>query len=53
MPKWLEASFKTDPGFTELAEGDGRNQTLFNYILKLQQIAFSKEEIRKYDTFNQ
>lgn len=46
MPKWLEASFKTDPGFTELAEGDGRNQTLFNYILKLQQIAMSKEEIR-------
>ena len=44
MPKWLEASFKTDPGFTELA--DGRNQTLFNYILKLQQIAMSKEEIR-------
>lgn len=46
LPKWLEASFKTDPGFTELAEGDGRNQTLFNYILKLQQIAMSKEEIR-------
>lgn len=46
LPKWLEASFKTDPGFSELGEGDGRNQTLFNYILKLQQIAFSKEEIR-------
>ncbi|BFL78690.1 hypothetical protein SKB0068_14620 [Staphylococcus hominis subsp. novobiosepticus] len=46
LPKWLEATFKNDPGFSELAEGNGRNQTLFNYILKLQQIAFSKEEIR-------
>ena len=46
LPKWLEASFKNDPGFSELGEGDGRNQTLFNYILKLQQIAFSKDEIR-------
>lgn len=33
--------------FAALGEGDGRNQTLFNYILTLQSNDFSKEEARE------
>ena len=33
--------------FAELEEGDGRNSTLFPYILVLQQAGLTKEEIRE------
>lgn len=46
LPKWLTViSNHTD--FNNLEEGDGRNQTFFNYILKLQTNGFTKEEIKE------
>lgn len=36
---------KCDIDFSSMSEGDGRNQTLFNYILKLQSCLFSQEQI--------
>lgn len=47
LPVWLiplNKRFSTD--FSKLEEGDGRNDTLFSYILTLQQQALTKEEIR-------
>lgn len=47
LPVWLiplSKKFNTD--FGKLEEGDGRNDTLFSYILTLQQQAMTKEEIR-------
>ena len=46
LPKYL-FPVKTDIDFAELGEGDGRNQTLFNYILTLQSSGFSVEEARE------
>ncbi|MFW2490984.1 DNA primase family protein [Clostridium chromiireducens] len=46
LPKWLSVISKT-PDFNNLEEGDGRNQTLFNYILSLQRYGFTKEEIKE------
>lgn len=46
LPYWLIPT-KTDIDFMNLAEGDGRNQSLFNYILTLQSIGLSKEECRE------
>lgn len=43
LPKWL-LPVKTKIDFTTMEEGDGRNQSLFNYILTLQSTGFSKEE---------
>lgn len=37
---------KSATNFFELGEGDGRNQSLFNYILRLQKASLNKEEIR-------
>lgn len=46
VPKWmLPVKCKTD--FLDMAEGDGRNQELFNYILKLQSNGFTKEEAKE------
>lgn len=47
LPVWLiplSKKFSTD--FSKLEEGDGRNDTLFSYILTLQQQALTKDEIR-------
>ena len=45
LPKWLlKVSFA--PDFSNLGEGDGRNQALFNYMLNLQSNGFTKEECR-------
>ena len=45
LPKWLlKVSFA--PDFSNLGEGDGRNQALFNYILNLQSNGFTKDECR-------
>lgn len=46
IPDWLlPVSTKID--FRQLEEGDGRNQSLFNYILTLQTAGFSKESARE------
>lgn len=47
LPKWLLPIGKNIIDFSTLGEGDGRNQTLFNYILKLQSEGLSKDEIRE------
>lgn len=47
LPVWLiplSKRFSTD--FSKLEEGDGRNDTLFSYILTLQQQALTKDEIK-------
>ena len=46
LPKWLmPVPSKID--FISMETGDGRNQSLFNYILTLQSNDFSKDEIRE------
>ena len=45
VPKWmLPVKGKID--FLDMEEGDGRNQKLFTYILKLQSAGFTKDESR-------
>lgn len=46
LPKWLKP-INNVPKFNSLSVGDGRNQELFNYILKLQSAGMSKDECRK------
>lgn len=43
LPKFL-LPIKSRIDFTNMSEGDGRNQSLFNYILTLQSNGFTKEE---------
>ena len=44
-PEWLRP-VKTKTDFMSLESGDGRNQTLFNYILTLQAAEISNEDIK-------
>ena len=46
VPKWLYP-VKTNIDFVNMSDGDGRNQTLFNYILTLQSNEFSVNECRE------
>lgn len=46
LPKWL-TPVKTSMKFLDMEAGDGRNQSLFNYILTLQSEDFTKEEARE------
>ena len=46
LPKWLTV-IPLGVDFNNLSEGDGRNQTFFNYILKLQTNGFTKDEIKE------
>ena len=46
IPKYL-TPVKTNVNVLSLCEGDGRNNTLFSYILPLQQNEFTKEECRE------
>lgn len=46
VPKWL-MPVKTNIDFLNMEEGDGRNQSLFNYILTLQSFDFSIDEARE------
>lgn len=46
LPKWL-LPIKSNMDFLRMQAGDGRNQSLFNYILTLQGNDFSKEEIKE------
>lgn len=45
LPAWL-LPVKTDADFLSMTEGDGRNQTLFNYIITLQKHRLQKDEIK-------
>lgn len=45
-PAWL-TPVKTKTDFMSLESGDGRNQTLFNYILTLQGAELSNDEIKE------
>ena len=45
-PAWL-TPVRTKTDFTTLESGDGRNQTLFNYILTLQSAELSNEDIKE------
>lgn len=46
LPKWL-FPVKTTMEFLDMEAGDGRNQSLFNYILTLQSNDFTVEEARE------
>lgn len=46
VPKWL-TPIKTPYNFLNMEDGDGRNQTLFNYILTLQSNDFSEDETKQ------
>lgn len=46
LPKWLIPLTKKEINF-DMSEGDGRNSTLFTYILSLQRKGLTKEEIRE------
>ena len=46
VPKWLYP-IKTNVDFMNMEDGDGRNQTLFNYILTLQSNDFSESEVKE------
>lgn len=46
LPGWLNIVPRV-PDFNNLEEGDGRNQTFFNYILKLQTNGLTKDEIKE------
>ena len=45
LPKWL-FPIKCDVDFFNMEEGDGRNSTLYSYILTLNNYGFSKQESR-------
>lgn len=45
VPEWL-TPVKTKIDFLNLSDGDGRNQTLFNYILQLQSAELSNDDIK-------
>lgn len=46
IPKWLYP-VKTNVDLLNMEEGDGRNPTLFSYILTLNKYGFSKDEARE------
>lgn len=46
LPAWLRP-VKCETDFLNMQEGDGRNQTFFNYILTLQKHHLTREEIRE------
>lgn len=46
VPKWLTV-VNSKLEFMDMEEGDGRNQSLFNYILTLQSNGFSVDEARE------
>lgn len=46
LPTWLVPLDKREINFIDMEEGDGRNQELFNYILRLQSAGLIKEEIK-------
>ena len=47
LPVWLYPYSKKDPDLNNLAEGDGRNDKLFTYILKMQSQGMAKNDIKE------
>lgn len=47
LPIWLYPYNKRNPNLRELQEGDGRNDKLFTYILKLQSQGMAKKDIKQ------
>lgn len=46
VPKWL-FPIKTNVDFLNMKEGEGRNNSLYSYILALQKAGFSKDETKE------
>lgn len=47
LPSWLCPYNKKNPNLTKMGEGDGRNDKLFTYILKLQSQGMAKNDIKE------
>ncbi|PEJ99320.1 DNA primase family protein [Bacillus wiedmannii] len=47
LPSWLYPYNKKNPNLTKMGEGDGRNDKLFTYILKLQSQGMAKNNIKE------
>ncbi|MDR9794048.1 phage/plasmid primase, P4 family [Aeribacillus pallidus] len=47
LPIWLFPYSKKNPGLMNLGEGDGRNDKLFTYILKMQSQGMAKKDIKE------
>ena len=46
LPTWLYP-YNKNPNLTKMTEGDGRNDKLFTYILKLQSQGMAKNDIKE------
>lgn len=46
IPAWLKP-IRAKVNFQDMVEGEGRNQALFNYILTLQKVGMTKEQVRE------
>lgn len=47
LPAWLYPYNKKNPNLTKLSDGDGRNDKLFTYILKMQSQGMAKKDIKE------
>lgn len=47
LPIWLYPYHKKNPNLNKLTEGDGRNDKLFTYILKMQSQGMAKNDIKE------
>ncbi|EJQ44006.1 phage/plasmid primase, P4 family domain-containing protein [Bacillus cereus BAG6X1-2] len=47
LPSWLYPYNKKNPNLIKMGEGDGRNDKLFTYILKLQSQGMAKNDIKE------
>lgn len=47
LPQFLYPMSRKDPGLTSMRDGDGRNDKLFTYILKLQSQGMAKNDIKE------
>ncbi|MFV5912476.1 DNA primase family protein [Bacillus cereus] len=47
LPSWLYPYNKKNPNLTKMGDGDGRNDKLFTYILKLQSQGMAKNDIKE------
>ncbi|MBU5214579.1 phage/plasmid primase, P4 family [Heyndrickxia oleronia] len=47
LPSWLYPYHKKNPNLNNLGEGDGRNDKLFTYILKMQSQGMAKNDIKE------
>lgn len=47
LPVWLNPYNKKNPNLAKLTDGDGRNDKLFTYILKMQSQGMAKKDIKE------